>query len=142
MDPAGRQEILSLARDLAHNKGISLLFSSHLLPDVEAVCDHVLVLANGQLLAQGAISDLKQTHEQAFEVRVKSDMAGFARRLTELGCGVELHDDLLRVRLPQGQSSDLLWQLAASCGEQIRYLRSQRGTLEEVFLKAVETAVS
>jgi ABC-2 type transport system ATP-binding protein len=142
MDPAGRQEILALARDLAHNKGMSLLFSSHLLPDVEAVCDHILVLGRGRLLAQGAIGDLKQAHEQAFEVRVKNDATEFARRLTELGCGVEPHDDLLRVRLPRGGSGELLWELAASAGEQIRYLRPQRSTLEEVFLKAVETAVS
>src|SRR6516164_6084933 len=77
MDPGGRQEIIELARDLAHNKGMSLLFSSHLLPDVEAVCDHVLVLARGRLLAEGAIRDLKQAHEQTFEVRVKNDAAEF-----------------------------------------------------------------
>lgn len=141
MDPAGRQEILELSRDLAHNKGMSLLFSSHLLPDVESVCDHVLVLSGGRLLAQGAIRDLKQAHEQTFEVRVKMDMTEFGRCLTQQGCGVEPHDDLLRVRLPLGRSSELLWQMAASCGEQIRYLRPQRSTLEEVFLKAVETAV-
>jgi ABC-2 type transport system ATP-binding protein len=142
MDPAGRHDILELARDLAHNKGMSLLFSSHLLPDVEAVCDHVLVLARGQLLAQGKIADLKQAHDRMVEVRVKADPALFARQLTELGCGVEPHDDVLRVRLPLGRSRDLLWQLAASCGEQIRYLRPQRSTLEEVFLKAVEEDVS
>jgi len=51
MDPSGRLEILDLARDLAHNKGMSLLFSSHLLPDVEIVCDHVLVISRGTLLA-------------------------------------------------------------------------------------------
>jgi ABC-2 type transport system ATP-binding protein len=141
MDPAGRQELLELSRDLSHNKGMSLLFSSHLLPDVESVCDHVLVLSGGKLLAQGAIRDLKQAHDQSFEVRVKTDMAEFARRLMELGCDAQRHDDLLRVRLPRGRSSDLLWQLAASSGEQIRYLRPQRSTLEEVFLKAVETAV-
>ena len=39
MDPAGREELLELARDLSRNKGMSLLFSSHLLPDVESVCD-------------------------------------------------------------------------------------------------------
>jgi ABC-2 type transport system ATP-binding protein len=142
MDPPGRQEIIELSRDLAHNKGMSLLFSSHLLPDVEAVCDHVLVLARGRLLAQGAIRDLKQAHEQTFEVRVKNDAAEFTRRLTQAGCGVEPHDDLLRVRLPREQSSDLLWELAATCGEQIRYLRPQRSTLEEVFLKAVETGAT
>jgi ABC-2 type transport system ATP-binding protein len=141
MDPAGRQEVLELARDLAHNKGMSLLFSSHLLPDVEAVCEHVLVLGNGRLLAQGKIQDLKQPHGRTFEVRVKADPARFARRLAELGCGVEPRDDLLRVQLPEGRSHDLLWQVAASSGEQIRYLRPQRSTLEEVFLKAVEENV-
>src|SRR5580704_1851025 len=83
MDPAGRQEILELARDLARNKGMSLLFSSHLLPDVEAVCDHVLVLARGQLLIEGKIRDLMQPHDRIVEVRVKSDQAKFARGLVE-----------------------------------------------------------
>jgi ABC-2 type transport system ATP-binding protein len=138
MDPEGRQEVLELARDLAHNKGMSLLFSSHLLPDVEAVCDHVLVLSGGRLLAQGPIREMKQSHDRMFEVRVKADSPRFARRLTEVGCGVEPRDELLLVRLPLGQSRDLLWQIAASSGEQIRYLRPQRSTLEEVFLKAVE----
>jgi ABC-2 type transport system ATP-binding protein len=142
MDPTGRQEILELAHDLASNKGMSLLFSSHLLPDVEAVCDHVLVLARGRLLAQGRIKDLKQAHDQMFEVRVKADPTGFARQLDQMGCGVEAHDDLLRVRLPLGKSRDLLWQLAAKSGEQIRYLRPQRSTLEEVFLKAVDEGVA
>jgi ABC-2 type transport system ATP-binding protein len=138
MDPAGRQEILDLACDLAGNKGMSLLFSSHLLPDVEAVCDHVLVLARGRLLAQGRIREMKQSHEHAVEVRVKGDAARFAEQLTEQGCGVEPRDDELLVRLPEGRSQQLLWQLAAATGEQIRYLRPQRSTLEEVFLKAVE----
>src|SRR5436190_2228938 len=60
MDPAGRDDILELSRDLAHNKGMSLLFSSHLLPDVEAVCDHVVVLGAGRVLTQGRIEQLKQ----------------------------------------------------------------------------------
>src|SRR5271168_4632105 len=93
MDPAGRQEVLELARDLSRNKEMSLLFSSHLLPDVEAVCDHVLVLARGRLLAQGNISDLKQPHARAFEVRVKAEPGRFVSRLTGRGCGVEPHDD-------------------------------------------------
>ena len=50
MDPAGRQEVLDLAHDLAHNKGMNLLFSSHLLPDVEAVCDYVVVLGSALYL--------------------------------------------------------------------------------------------
>jgi ABC-2 type transport system ATP-binding protein len=142
MDPAGRIEVIELARDLAHNKGMSLLFSSHLLPDVESVCDYVVVLGGGKLLAEGRIQDLKQVHEQCFDVRFKSDAAPLAARLTALGCSAELHDDLLRVRIPAGQSSQLLWELAAQEQQQIRYLRPQRSTLEEVFLNAVSTGGS
>jgi ABC-2 type transport system ATP-binding protein len=138
MDPAGRQEMLELARDLAHNKGISLLFSSHLLPDVEFVCDHVMVLGGGRLLAQGNIQELKGQHEEAYEVRVKADGGGFARRLGAAGCAVEARDDRLVVRLPPGRSRQLLWEAAAGAGEQIRHLRPQRSTLEEVFLRALE----
>jgi ABC-2 type transport system ATP-binding protein len=138
MDPAGRQEMLDLARDLAANKGLSLLFSSHLLPDVEFVCDHVLVLGGGRLLAQGNLQALKGHHDHVFEVRVKADAPGFARRLGEAGCGVEARTDRLVVRLPAGQSQRLIWEVAAAAGEQVRYLRPQRSSLEEVFLKALD----
>jgi ABC-2 type transport system ATP-binding protein len=140
MDPAGRQEVLDLAHDLAHNKGMNLVFSSHLLPDVEAVCDYVVVLGSGKLLAHGEIQELKQLHDQTFDVRLKADMTAFSERLAALGCSAECQDDVLRVRIPPGQSQQLLWEVAASQNEQIRYLRPQRSTLEEVFLNAVERA--
>jgi ABC-2 type transport system ATP-binding protein len=138
MDPAGREEILELARDLAHNKQMSLLFSSHLLPDVEAVCDHVVVLGGGKLLTQGSIRQLKEVHQRCFEVRVKADGARFADRLAAMGCVTEPKDDLLLVQLPEGSSPQMLWEVAAKEEQQIRHLRPQRGTLEEVFLKALE----
>jgi ABC-2 type transport system ATP-binding protein len=138
MDPAGREEILELAKDLARNKGMSLLFSSHLLPDVEAVCDHVVVLGNGRLLAEGKIRDLKQMHDRCYEVRLKDGENLFAARLTAAGCDAQQRDGRLVVHLPEGQSPQLLWRMAAEHGQQIRYLRPQRSTLEEVFLKAVE----
>jgi ABC-2 type transport system ATP-binding protein len=137
MDPAGRREVLDLVRDLAHNKGMNLLFSSHLLPDVETVCDYVIVLGSGKLLAQGEIQQLKQLHERMYDVRVKADMSAFASRLEALDCKTELHDDVLRVQIPAGQSQQLLWEAAAAQRDQIRYLRPQRSTLEEVFWNAV-----
>jgi ABC-2 type transport system ATP-binding protein len=138
MDPAGRQELLELARDLAHIKDMSLLFSSHLLPDVEFVCDHVLVLSQGKLVAQGQIKELKELHDNSYEVRVKKDMQSFATRLGEAGCVVTTQDHCLLVNLPSGESEQLIWLIAAAANEQIRHLRPQRSTLEEVFMKALE----
>ncbi len=138
MDPAGRDEILELTRDLAHNKGMSLLFSSHLLPDIETVCDYVVLLGGGKLLTEGSIQQLKQVHNRSFELRLKGDSTAFAQQLSNLGCTTELRDDLLLVQIPDSHSSQMLWEVAAQQQQQIRYLRPQRSTLEEVFLKAVE----
>ena len=138
MDPAGREEILILARDLAHNKQMSLIFSSHLLPDVEAVCDYVVVLGGGKLLTQGNIQELKQAEKQCFEVRLKAESAAFTQRLSALGCAAETRDDVLLVHLPAGGSARMLWEVAAQEHQQIRHLRPRRSTLEDVFLKAVE----
>ena len=140
MDPAGREEILVLARDLSRNKGMSLLFSSHLLPDVEAVCEYVVVLGGGKLLTDGNIQHLKQLHKQCYDVRLKADPGLFVEKLTALGCTAEPWEDALRVQIPEGKSQRLLWEVAAEQGLQIRHLRPQRSTLEEVFLKAVEQA--
>ncbi|HEX3600332.1 MAG TPA: ABC transporter ATP-binding protein [Lacipirellulaceae bacterium] len=138
MDPAGRTEVLELAHDLAHNKGMNLIFSSHILPDVEAVCDYIIVLGRGRLLAQGEIRELKQIHDQMFDVRVKSDSRGFIDRLVAAGCSATPNGDLLRVRIPPNASLQLLWEAAAAENEQIRHLVPQRSTLEEIFLNAVE----
>jgi ABC-2 type transport system ATP-binding protein len=137
MDPAGRLEVLELARDLAHNKGMSLLFSSHLLPDVEAVCDYVLVLGRGTLLAQGLIPDLKQVHHHLYEVRVKADQEQFARQLAAAGCSAEPREDYLLVEVPPDRNETLVWEAARASGQQVRHLRPRRSTLEDVFLRAV-----
>src|SRR5262249_41581370 len=112
MDPAGRIEVLDLTRDLARNKGMSLLFSSHLLGDVESVCDHVLVMGRGRLLAEGAIADLTRSERRIFEVRVKGEIGSLARRVQGLGCLVEPKDGALLIELPEGHSHALLWQAA------------------------------
>jgi ABC-2 type transport system ATP-binding protein len=137
MDPAGRDDVLKLTHDLAHNKGMSLLFSSHLLPDVEAVCDHVMVLGRGRLLAQGRIDELKQPHDLQFELRVKGDQVPFAQRLAARGISATPVDDHLLVLLPAGAVPAAVWQTALDAGEQIRSLRPRRSTLEEVFLNAL-----
>ena len=137
MDPAGRVEVLELARDLSRNKGIHLLFSSHLLPDVEAVCDHVLVLGRGRLLAQGEIAELTRAHRRLFDVRVKAEPDALAEALRRVGCEVEPREEELLVELPEGGTAAVLWRAAIDSGTQIRSLKPRRSTLEEVFLRAV-----
>src|SRR5438132_6454686 len=72
MDPKGRDEMLELVRDLVHNKGVNVIVSSHLLPDVEFTCDYVVVMDKGRVATEGPIASLKQPRGQVFELRVKA----------------------------------------------------------------------
>src|ERR1700687_1877728 len=67
-DPKGRDEMLELVRDLGHNKGVSLILSSHLLPDVEYTCDHVVVIDEGRIAAAAPIAALKQPRGKVYEL--------------------------------------------------------------------------
>jgi ABC-2 type transport system ATP-binding protein len=141
MDPKGRDEMLELVRDIAHNKGLNLILSSHLLPDVEYACDHVVVLDKGTVAAQGPIQALKGHGGQVFELRVKGDTDRFVETLR--GVGLECHatdEDIMRVFVPDGRNAQFLFQLATREGVQVRHLRASVPTLEDVFARAVGEA--
>jgi len=138
MDPKGRDEMLALVRDIAANKEIALILSSHLLPDVEFTCEYVVVLDKGAIATQGPISALKGTTGRVYELRVKGDERRFADVLRAEG--IECHGDLtevMRVFLPEHDGSQLLFQLAARHGVQVRHLRPSVPTLEDVFARAI-----
>ncbi len=139
MDPKGRDEMLALIHDLGHNKRVNLILSSHLLPDVEHTCDHVVVMDKGRIAAQGPIATLKGTGGSVFELRIKGDLKGFvdALRLD----GLEAHgtdDDVMRVLVPAGRVARDVFALASAQGVQVRHLRPSVPTLEDVFIDAIE----
>ena len=139
MDPKGRDEMLALIHDLGHNKRVNLILSSHLLPDVEHTCDHVIVMDKGRIATQGPIATLKGTGGSVFELRIKGDLPRFVDVLR--GQGLEAHgtdEDVMRVLVPAGRSARDVFSLAASQGMQVRHLRPSVPTLEDVFIDAIE----
>jgi ABC-2 type transport system ATP-binding protein len=138
MDPKGREEMLELIRDLAHNKGMNLILSSHLLPDVEFTCDHVVVLHQASVAAQGPIDELKGPRGSVFEFRIKGDRAAFSRVLADAGLSVHAgEEDVMRVFVPDERGAHALFSLAARHGVQVRHLRPSLPSLEDVFAQAV-----
>jgi len=138
MDPKGRLEMLELVRDIAHEKQINLILSSHLLPDVEYVCDRVVVLDKGRVVAEGPIGELKGPAGRVYEMRVKGDEERFVLTLRE--AGYDCHgtdDDVMRVFVPVDRGAQDLFALAAREGVQVRHLKPSLPTLEDVFAKAV-----
>jgi ABC-2 type transport system ATP-binding protein len=141
MDPKGRDEMLELVRDLAHDKGVNLILSSHLLPDVEYTCDHVVVLDKGAVAASGPIDALKQPRGRVYELRVKTPSGEIDPFLLRLrAAGLECHatdEDVMRVFVPGDGGAQHLFQLAAAERVQVRHLRPSVPSLEDVFAHAV-----
>ena len=138
MDPKGRDEMLALVRDIAHNKGMNVIVSSHLLPDVEFTCDYVVVMDKGQVATAGPIETLKGHGGRVFEVRVKGDRDVFVAALTAEG--LECHtseEDMMRVFVPDERDAKFLFSVAAREHVQVRHLRPSLPTLEDVFARAV-----
>ncbi len=143
MDPKGRDEMLELVRDLARNKGVNVIVSSHLLPDIEFTCTDVVVMDKGRVVVAGPIEALKQERGQFFEFRVKTPngLDVFVERLREAGLEVhETEEDVMRVFVPGGGGARLLFTHAAEAGVQVRHLRPSVATLEDVFARAVGDA--
>src|SRR3954452_12923267 len=140
MDPKGRDEMLELVRDLAHNKGVNLILSSHLLPDVEYTCDHVVVMDKGAIAAAGPIASLKQPRGRVYELRVKTagELDRFVERLRAAGLECKQTDeDIMRVFVPGDGGANQLFALASAEQVQVRHLRPSVPTLEDVFATAV-----
>jgi ABC-2 type transport system ATP-binding protein len=141
MDPKGRDEMLELVRDLAHNKGVNLILSSHLLPDVEYTCDHVVVLDKGTVATAGPIDALKQPRGRVYELRVKTPTGELQPFIACLhAAGLDCHqtdEDVMRVFVPGDGGARQLFALASAERVQVRHLRPSVPTLEDVFAHAV-----
>lgn len=138
MDPTGRQEMLDLIKDISTDKGIHIILSSHLLPDVEYACQDVVVLHQGKLVMQGNIEELKSGKHRLYEVKIKGDEVMFTKAIEELGYGCRKGEgDMLRVGLPDEVEPEIFFRMAAQNGFQIRHLAATRYSLEDVFAQAV-----
>lgn len=133
LDPRGREEMLQLVEDVK-SRGVAIVLSSHVLPDVEAVCDHVIMLSQGQLIHYGTISGLKQGQERTLELDTKDANARLRDLLQGRGFRVEADGLKLRVVLGPGQDEQAILGLAVEAGIQLRHFMPGELTLQTAFL--------
>ncbi|MBM3778530.1 MAG: ABC transporter ATP-binding protein [Acidimicrobiia bacterium] len=137
MDPRGRDDMLALIHDVAHHKGISTLVSSHLLHDVEATCDHVVVLSGGRLVAEGPIGGFTTPAGRHYEVDARGDRTRFVAGLAAAGIECLEDADRLRVFLPEGCTTREVFQAAAAAGADIRHFRPAVETLDDAVARVL-----
>ncbi|MBM3296820.1 MAG: ABC transporter ATP-binding protein [Candidatus Aminicenantes bacterium] len=138
LDPRGRQDILELIADIASNKNIQVVISSHVLSDIESSCSRVVILNKGRVAAQGLLADLRQEHFNLYELRVKGRRREYLEKLAGLGCRIEeTEDGLLRVFVPVGLEKKAIFRLAAEENIQVRHFFRSRTSLEDLFARTV-----
>jgi len=140
LDPAGRDAMLRLLLELGRDFGKSLILSTHLLADVETVCEQVVILMNGQVRGQGTVADLCARRQDRYRLQVQGEAGGFKKAMTDAGVQIAVDNDRgdMRVTVPDGFHARKFFQLASANDLTLRGVVRDDETLEELFLRTVK----
>jgi ABC-2 type transport system ATP-binding protein len=142
LDPPARVRMIQLIQEIRDRGDLHLILSSHLLRDVEECCDEVLILKDGKVAAFCNLEEERRANRNFLEIETRGEANGsFLEAMERLGC-VTAPGAQGRVKLvmPDGLEVRRLYQVAAEQNVQIRRLSRKRDSLEDIFLKAMETA--
>ena len=133
LDPAGRDEMLDLVRRTGKEFGISIVMASHLLGEIERVCEYLVVIDGGHLLRQGPLGDFTAAMG-VLAVEVEGEAAVLAGNLRERGLRVEVEGRMVLVALEGDERAfDLIRDSCADLGFGLVRLERRRQNLEDLF---------
>jgi ABC-2 type transport system ATP-binding protein len=139
LDPPARKRMLDLVTDIRDRGETSILLSSHLLRDVESVCDEVLILKDGKIAASCDLEAERRANRSFVEVELQTPHDGFVDELRALGCEIAVHEGgRFKMVLPSDKTVRDLYVIADRLGVGIRHLDLKRDSLQDIFLRAME----
>lgn len=141
LDPIERRAMLGRLTTLARHHGKTVIISTHVLPDVAAVCDDLLVLARGRVRLQGTIADLTRADAPEHRLEADGDIDALQAALTARGLRARKAFDeagwILFVDSTAPERLAAVWAAAREAGALIRLFEPARRPLEEVFVAAL-----
>lgn len=143
LDPAARERMLRLIHDIRDTGEVNVILSSHLLRDVEECCDEVLVLKQGNIATYCNLEEERRANRSFLELEIRGgDDESFTAAVEALGVEMAVGGkQKMKLVLPQGVEVRDLYRLAAERQVQIRRLDYKKDSLQDIFLKAMETEV-
>jgi ABC-2 type transport system ATP-binding protein len=141
LDPPARVRMIQLIQEIRDRGDLRLILSSHLLRDVEECCDQVLILKDGHIAAYCDLEEERRANQRFLELETRGESNGcFLEALEKLGCQTaQGAHGRIKLVMPEGLEVRRLYALAAEQNVQIRRLNHKRDSLEDIFLKAMET---
>ena len=141
LDPIGRREIRELIAEL-REKGTTVFMSTHILSDIEALCDNVAILRKGKLAATGKLDDLLSSHgeEQSFEINIKGISAEVLQKAL---AGLESSNVLAKpnganVQVADESDVEIVLQELKKVGGKLVSVQPVKQSLEELFVEKTE----
>jgi ABC-2 type transport system ATP-binding protein len=141
LDPQGRDDMLALVRDISHGKGVHVVLSSHLLPDIERTCDNVIVMRTGKVVQQGSIAELRSLGGLQVIVELRAASEDFVTAMAKRGARVlGQAGSQYRMAVPADDEdvARTVFQCAREAQVQIRSFQPAMRSLEDVFMEAVQ----
>ena len=133
LDPLGRREVRDLIVGL-RAKGKTIFFSSHILTDVEAMCDRVAILNKGRLVESGKLPEILKTRSNEIEVVI----SGVKETALAEFPAVSATPEVVRIRLKDDRDLARLLELAHQAGGRIVSVNPVRESLEDLFVREVK----
>ena len=138
LDPSSRSRMLRLVREMKNEHSMNVLLCSHLLSDVEQVCDEAVILKDGCVVYECNLEEERRSNRRFVELEVAGDDSSFQSVLASIGAdGVTEGAGRWRIVLPPDVEVESLWNLTSKQNLLVRKLSHRRDTLEEIFLKAM-----
>jgi ABC-2 type transport system ATP-binding protein len=140
LDPRSRDEMLNLIMELPERRGCAIVLSTHLLPDVDRVCDHAVIMHQGRVRFVGTVDELRGARglDSELTVEVKAEADKLARVLTVAGAKCQVTSPVqVSVDLPPNTTSELVFRQAREAGLQIRRIEVRRESVEVAFLRVI-----
>ena len=134
LDAAGIQEMRGLVRSLAADRGKTVFLSSHLLHEVQQICDRVAIISKGEIVRESTIQDLLR-HEEG--LRVEATPADVAEAALASRWAVRREGEALIVAAPASEAPEVVRRLVGAGADLFRIAADQRN-LEEVFLSITQ----
>ena len=138
LDPAGREQILELIHNLWKDHGMTVMLSSHLLHDVDRICDQIIIIARGRVLEHDQLSNLKARNTNVAEVVLAAGQTELCRLLIGEDMAAEvLTNGHVRVEVPGGDDITPILRLMRMAGIRPLEIIPSPNALEEIFMRAL-----
>ena len=140
LDPAGIKKLRDILKEISHKEGVAVFVSSHILSEMQLMCDRVAVLDNGKIVKVEKISDTNEEKEEVVEIKVRNIEKAVKILKEEFNLDVKIKNNKINITVRTEKLPEVIKKLAIADTE-IQLVIPKEHTLEDIFFDATERGV-